>query len=124
MAVLFVLIQANETLPIFAVRDLSLMGWTLHILEWPIKKKIILGEKRPTDFPSFSPLFFVGAPFKRYARRLWTCHICNSSLDDKVNWILNHQGGGTPAAAAAQQQQQQQPAQTYTVLEVPRGRPP
>jgi hypothetical protein len=29
------------------------------------------GEKRPTDFSSF---FFLGAPFRRYARRLWTCH--------------------------------------------------
>jgi hypothetical protein len=32
------------------------------------------GEKRPTDFSFFFFLFFLGAPFKRHARRLWTCH--------------------------------------------------
>jgi hypothetical protein len=32
----------------------------------PRKKNLAKSEKRPTDFPSF---FFLGAPFKRYARR-------------------------------------------------------
>jgi hypothetical protein len=31
------------------------------------------GEKRPANF-SFFFFFFLGAPFKRYARRLWTFH--------------------------------------------------
>jgi hypothetical protein len=35
------------------------------------KKNQAESEKRPTDFPFF---FFLGAPFTRYARRLWTCH--------------------------------------------------
>jgi hypothetical protein len=34
------------------------------------EKKNLAKSDRPT-FPFF---FFLGAPFKRYARRMWTCH--------------------------------------------------
>ena len=63
-------------MPLAVARIFRISHFTHH--EGPPKKrkrkqarKKESGEKRPTDFPSF---FFLGAPFKRYARRLWTCH--------------------------------------------------
>jgi hypothetical protein len=55
-----------------ALRALGAGGWG----EGPPKKtkkkstKKQIGEKRPTDFSFF--FFFLGAPFKRYAGRLWS----------------------------------------------------